>query len=103
MDWIKRNLFFVIGGVIALALLGGAGWYLYSKIDLNNQKWETLTKDYEQLKTLNTQNPHPGAGNVDNVAAAKEQLAELKAFQAALRGGTNATADARLPFRRVPP
>jgi hypothetical protein len=103
MDWIKRNLFFVIGGVIALALLGGAGWYLYSKIDLNNQKWESLNKDYEQLKELNRQNPHPGAGAVDNIAIAKDQVAELKAFQDKLRPGTNTPPDARIPFKRIAP
>jgi hypothetical protein len=103
MDWIKRNLFFVIGGVIALALLGGAGWYLYSKFDLNNQKWESLNKSYEQLKELNRQNPHPGAGAVDNIAIAKEQVAELKAFQDKLRPSTNTPPDARLPFKRIPP
>jgi hypothetical protein len=103
MDWIKRNLFFVVGGVIALALLGGAGWYLYSKIDLNNQKWETLNKDYEQLKTLNQQPVHPGAGAVDNIKTAKEQLADLKAFQDKLRPGTNTAPDARLPFKRIHP
>ena len=103
MDWVKRNLFFVIGGVVALVLLGGAGWYLYSKIDLNNQKWETLNKDYEQLKTLSTQNPHPGAGAIDNIKAAKDQVAELKAFQDKLRASTNASPDARVPFRRIPP
>ena len=54
MDWIKRNLFFVVGAIVAFVLLGGAGWYLYSKIELNNQKSDSLTKDYEQLKQLIT-------------------------------------------------
>ena len=36
MSWVKRNLYFLIGGIIALVMLGGAGWYLYSKWDLNN-------------------------------------------------------------------
>ena len=30
MGWIKRNLFFVIGGVLALGLLGAAGFYDYA-------------------------------------------------------------------------
>ena len=37
MSWIKRNLFFVIGSVVALALMGLAGWFLYTKWNLNNQ------------------------------------------------------------------
>src|SRR5689334_3819271 len=103
MDWIKRNLFFVIGGVIALALLGGAGWYLYSKIDLNNTKWESLNKAYGQLKELNRQTPHPGAGAVDNIAIAKQQVAEMKAFEAKLRPSSDTPPDARLAFRRISP
>src|SRR4051812_12711743 len=85
MDWIKRNLFFVIGAVVALLLLGGAGWYLYSKYDLNNQKLESLNKSYEELKRLNGQNPHPGSGPVDNIAIAKEQTGELRTFIDKLR------------------
>ena len=37
MDWIKRNLYFLIGSLVALALMGLAGWYLYSKWQLNNE------------------------------------------------------------------
>src|SRR3954471_18687771 len=81
MDWIKRNLYFVIGAVVALALLGGAGYYLWSKLNLNNQQWESLNKAYEDLKRLNSQNPHPGSGNVDNMATAKQQVVELRSFQ----------------------
>jgi len=93
MDWIKRNLFFVIGAVIGLAMLGGAGWYLWSKLNLNNQTWESLNKDYEDLKRLNSANPHPGAGNVDNIATAKQQVADLKSFQEKARGA----------FQKIPP
>ena len=37
MDWIKRNLYFVIGSLAALVLMGLAGYYLYSKWQLNNE------------------------------------------------------------------
>ena len=40
MSWIKRNLFFLVGGVVAAALLGLAGWYCYSKWQLNNENLE---------------------------------------------------------------
>jgi hypothetical protein len=93
MDWIKRNLVFVIGAVVALVLLGGAGWYFYSKLSLNNQKWESLSKAYDDLKRLNQQNPHPGSGSVDNIKAAKEQVVELRGFQNKVRGS----------FQKIPP
>jgi hypothetical protein len=80
MSWIKRNLFFVIGSLVALVLMGLAGFFLYSKWSLNNQVLATLNSDYEELKKLNSASPHPGSGTVDNIAAAKEQREQLLAF-----------------------
>jgi len=80
MSWIKRNLGFVLGSVVALALMGMAGWYLYSKWDLNNQILEKLNEQYAKLQRLNGQNPHPGSDKVDNIKAAKEQQQELRGF-----------------------
>jgi len=80
MDWIKRNLYFVIGTAVAVILLGLAGFYLYSKWDLNNKNLDQLNEAYEKLKNLAQQNPHPGSGNVNNIETAKEQQKELKGF-----------------------
>jgi len=80
MDWIKRNLYFLIGSLVALALMGLAGWYLYSKWQLNNEILGKLDEQYAELKRLNDQKPHPGSGEVDNVKAAKEQQKELRAY-----------------------
>src|SRR5215831_17455293 len=80
MDWVKRNLFFVIGAAISLILLGLAGWYLYSKYDLNNQKWDELNKQYTDLKTFAGQTPHPGSGPVNNIQTAKEFRTNLLDF-----------------------
>ncbi len=80
MDWIKRNLYFLIGSLVALALMGLAGWYLYSKWQLNNEILTKLDEQYAELKRLNQQNPHPGSGQVDNIKAAKDQQQQLRAF-----------------------
>src|SRR3954469_9056642 len=80
MDWIKRNLYFVIGTAVAVILLGLAGFYLYSKWDLNNKNLEQLNEAYAKLGELAKQNPHPGSGNVNNIETAKEQQKQLKAF-----------------------
>ena len=85
MDWIKRNLYFLIGGGVALALMGMAGWFLYSKWQLNNQAWDRLNQDYSELGTLNTEKPHPGAGKVDNVKLAKEQETAVKELIAKIK------------------
>ena len=80
MDWIKRNLYFLIGSLLALALMGFAGWYLYSKWELNNEILGKLDEQYAKLKRLNEQNPHPGSGKIDNIKIAKEQQQELRAY-----------------------
>lgn len=78
MDWIKRNLYFLIFSVVAVVLMGLAGWFLYSKWDLNSDIMGKLNADYENLRTLNNAKPHPGFGQVDNIKAAKEQEQQLK-------------------------
>jgi hypothetical protein len=93
MDWIKRNLYFLIGSVVALALMGLAGWYLYSKWEANNTLLGQLDEQYAKLKRLYEQKPHPGSGNVDNIQAAKDQQKQLRAW----------TKKACEHFQRIPP
>lgn len=80
MAWVKRNLFFLIGSVIALALLGAAGFYLFTKNKLNTELSEKLDAEYGELNQLNAQSPHPGNAKVDNIKAAREQQKELHTF-----------------------
>jgi len=80
MDWIKRNLYFLIGSVVALALMGLAGWYLYSKWQLNNDILGGLDEQYAKLKGLYEQNPHPGSAKIDNIKIAKDQQQELRDY-----------------------
>lgn len=79
MDWIKRNLFFVLGAVVAVILLGVAGWYNWSGWSRNAKAREDLNAKYEELKRLNSLKPHPGDGRkVDNIARAREQQKQLQ-------------------------
>jgi len=78
MSWIKRNLYFLIGSVISLALLGLAGFYCYSKWAMNNKALEDLTQKHEDFKKLNSEPILPGAKN-ENTDLAKDQIKELKA------------------------
>ena len=81
MDWVKRNLYFLIGGAVALLLMGLAGWYLYSKWQLNNEALTKLEADFAELDRLGKETPHPGDGKkVDNIAEAKKQQKELREF-----------------------
>src|SRR5437899_4693138 len=80
MDWIKRNLYFVIGSAVALLLMGLAGFYLYSKWNLNNEIVKQLDEQYAKLDGLNKQKPHPGEpGKIDNIEEAKNQQKQLRA------------------------
>jgi hypothetical protein len=80
MSWIKRNLYFFILSVLGVALMGLVGWFSYSKWNLNNQMLTSLNEDYEKLRSLNNQNPHPGSGQIDNIKTAKEQREQLRDF-----------------------
>jgi hypothetical protein len=80
MTWIKRNLFFAVAGAVSLVLMGLAGYYAYSKWALNNQNFDSLNADYEELKRLNGAPIHPGNDKIDNIKIAQEQQKELKDF-----------------------
>jgi hypothetical protein len=78
MGWIKRNLFFFIGGVFALLLLGAAGFYDYRSWDHNSTAFEQLNEIYGKLKEFNDKKPQPGNAKIDNIRAAKEQERQVR-------------------------
>ena len=82
MAWIKRNLYFLIGGVVALALLGAAIIYLFTKNQLNNELTEKLDAAYGELTQLNQDKLQPGNSKVDNIKLAKEQSGRLNGYVA---------------------
>jgi hypothetical protein len=92
MSWIKRNLYFLVFSVLAVALMGLAGWYLYDKWQLSNDITAKLNEQYEKLGRLNGEKPHPGSRDIDNIQAAKDQRQQL----------TNYIQQARNYFQRVP-
>ena len=53
MTWVKKNLFWVVGGVIALGLLGGAFFYLYTNMqsekEIDEQLRQKLAKGQELI------------------------------------------------------
>jgi hypothetical protein len=85
MSWIKRNLYFVIGTALALALIGLAGWYLYSKWALDGDVKGKLNEAYNRLVELCKQNPYPKSDKIDNIKAAQEQQKQLADFKARAR------------------
>jgi hypothetical protein len=77
MNWIKKNLFLVLSGLAALALLVVAGWFWYTNkatVDAVTADLNAQTASFEQLMT---RNPHP---NQDNIDAAKREQEKLAGF-----------------------
>jgi len=80
MGWIKRNLFFVIGGLVTLGLLGAGGFYIYKDWNRNSDASTKLNEIYDTLKNLQQQKPAPGNEKIDNTKIAKEQDKQLRAW-----------------------
>ena len=78
MGWLKRNLFFVVGVVVAIGLLGAAGFYDYVGWQHSQTAYDKLHEIYTQWSNALNQKPSPGSGQVDNIAAAKEQERKLR-------------------------
>jgi hypothetical protein len=78
MAWIKRNLFFVIGGILAIGLLGSAGFYIYRGWSHNAAASDELKGIYDTLRNLTSQKLSAGNDKVNNIDAAKEQERQLR-------------------------
>jgi hypothetical protein len=79
MSWLKRNLVLVVGGLIVLALLGGAGSFLWSQ----KQRADGVTVDLDglitDLQTLTGRDPFPNADNIDATKVEQKRVADLLA------------------------
>lgn len=80
MGWIKRNILFVISGVVALALLGADGFYIYKDWTRNSEASAKLNEIYGTLKDLQQQKPAPGNNKINNTEIAKQQQQQVEAW-----------------------
>ncbi len=78
MGWLKRNLFFAVGVVVAIGLLGVAGFYDYMEWQHNQTAFGKLNEIYTQWSSANKQKPSPGSGQVDNIKTAGDQERQLR-------------------------
>jgi len=81
MDWIKKNLVFVISCAVALVAIAGAGYYLWIQMGKYAGAGTTLAGADSTITGLLSRNPHPGAGNVDNIKSAKADVERLGRFK----------------------
>ncbi|HEY5297738.1 MAG TPA: Amuc_1100 family pilus-like protein [Verrucomicrobiae bacterium] len=78
MAWIKRNLIFFIGGIIAVALLGAAAFYDFQGLNHNATAKAKLNETYSTLKSLAERKPSPGNKKVNNIQTARDQEKQLR-------------------------
>lgn len=82
MSWLKRNLFVVIGSVITLALLGVAGYFLYTQYDSESAVSVELNDTIDKFRKLMQRKP---SATEDNIKAAQEEQKRLDALLADTR------------------
>src|SRR5271165_6466863 len=85
MAWIKRNLFFLIGSLVALALMAGGGFFLYQQITAEGAVAGQIAQQYTELKRLYSQNPHPGVPPIDNIKTAHDEEIQLRDYTQKIR------------------
>jgi hypothetical protein len=93
MAWIKRNLFFTIGGVIALILLGAAGYYDFKAWGQNSDSMATLSQAYSDLAKDYSEPISPNNQHPNNIDVAHDQEKQLRAW----------VGQARKYFEGIPP
>jgi len=77
MNWLKRNLFLVVGGVVALALLGFAIFFLLTRKNMVDEVTAELNTRTEEWKQLVASNPYPNQENIDRAKGEQKKLAEF--------------------------
>src|SRR3954464_13953818 len=87
MAWVKRNLGLVIGGVVALILMGIAGYYFWSKYQEDQAITAQLEETTQKFQNLLNRPVHPGTegGKINNIELAKEENKRLQRFVEDLR------------------
>ena len=84
MAWIKRNLFFVMGGLVAFGLLGAAGYYNYASWSRNGANQARLKEIYDTITSINSDSKL--APSKEKTESARAQEAQLQAWLDQARG-----------------
>jgi type II secretory pathway pseudopilin PulG len=78
MQWIKSNLILVISIVVSLALIGGSGFYFYSKISSEQEAATQLAQVQATLQDYQNKIPSATKANVEAALQVQKQLLEFK-------------------------
>jgi len=80
MGWIKRNKLFAVSVILALGMLGAAGFYDYQSWSRNDAAFSNLNEIYGKLHGLTGKKISAGNDKVDNIKAARDQEGRLQAW-----------------------
>src|ERR1035437_259977 len=78
MGLIKRNLIFVASGLLALGLMGGAGFFIYTGWARNSEKSDKLNEIYGKLQEIAQSPQQPGNQKINNTQIAKEEEKQVR-------------------------
>lgn len=77
MAWIKRNLLFVVGLIVAFAMIGAGVYYLLQQMDRSSAATTELEGKNQKLDQLVANDPYPEKKNID---LAKAEQLKLQKF-----------------------
>ena len=77
MQWFKQNLTLVLSGIVALALLGGAGFYLYSRVAAQMEITGQVEERKQTRQTLLDAEVFPSKENIELVKQEQQRLQAL--------------------------
>src|SRR3989441_12101988 len=77
MNWLKQNLFLVVGGVVALALLGFAIYFLLTRKSMVDEVTAELNTRTEEWKQLVAGDPYPNQESIERAKGEQKKLAEF--------------------------
>ncbi len=78
MEWIKRNLLFVVGLAVAVVLLGAGVFYFLGQMEAATTASGNLDTSSEQLNTLYKRDPFPSEENIKAAKAEQERIGAFK-------------------------
>jgi hypothetical protein len=68
----------LISAIIAVVLLGAAGWYCYSSWQANDASWEQLSAAYAQIASISDKPVGAGNDKVNNIQTARDETKDAR-------------------------
>ncbi|HAV62939.1 MAG TPA: hypothetical protein DCY13_11310 [Verrucomicrobiales bacterium] len=84
MDWIKKNTAFVASCAVALVAIAASAYYLFVQMGKYEEVGTRLDGVVGRVNGFVQKRPHPGHGDVDNIAVVRQDIARLDDFKSEL-------------------